>query len=103
MAPQYNVFLRARDGTDIGEADAWWAEAGVCAEIDSQEYHFYREGWLKTDAKHGRMLKYGIRPHHFAPSRIKSDWPAIYEELKSSIAEGRRRPPLDIVAFDPPG
>jgi len=103
MVPQYNVFLRARDGTDIGEADAWWAEAGVCAEIDSQEYHFYREGWLKTDAKHGRMLKYGIRPHHFAPSRIKRDWPAIYEELKSSIAEGRRHPPLDIVAFDPLG
>lgn len=103
MAPQYNVFLRARDGTDIGEADAWWAEAGVSAEIDSQEYHFYRDGWLKTDAKHGRMLKYGIRPHHFAPSRVKSDWPAIYEELKSSIADGRRRPRLDIVAFDPPG
>jgi hypothetical protein len=102
-APQYNVFLRARDGTDIGEADAWWAEAGVSAEIDSQEYHFYRDGWLKTDAKHGRMLKYGIRPHHFAPSRVKSDWPAIYEELKSSIADGRRRPRLDIIAFDPPG
>jgi hypothetical protein len=103
MAPQYNVFLRARDGTDIGEADAWWADAGVSAEIDSQEYHFYREGWLRTDAKHGRMLKYGIRPHHFAPSRVKSDWPTIYEELKSSIADGRRRPRLDIVAFDPPG
>jgi hypothetical protein len=103
MSPQYNVFLRARDGTDIGEADAWWAEAGVSAEIDSQEYHFYREGWLKTDAKHGRMLKYGIRPHHFAPSRVKTDWPAIYEELKSSIAEGRRHPRLDIVAFDPAG
>jgi hypothetical protein len=100
MAPQYNVFLRARDGTDIGEADAWWAEAGVSAEIDSQEYHFYREGWLKTDAKHGRMLKYGIRPHHFAPNRVKNDWPAIYDELKSSIADGRRRPRLDIVAFD---
>jgi hypothetical protein len=103
MAPQYNVFLRARDGTDIGEADAWWAEAGVSAEIDSQEYHFYRDGWLKTDAKHGRMLKYGIRPHHFAPSRVKNDWPAIYEELKASIADGRRRPRLDIVAFDPLG
>jgi hypothetical protein len=103
MAPQYNVFLRARDGTDIGEADAWWADAGVSAEIDSQEYHFYREGWLRTDAKHGRMLKYGIRPHHFAPSRVKSDWPTIYEELMSSIADGRRRARLDIVAFDPPG
>jgi hypothetical protein len=103
MAPQYNMFLRARDGSDIGEADAWWAEAGVSAEIDSQEYHFHRDGWLKTDAKHGRMLKYGIRPHHFAPSRVKSDWPGIYDELKASIADGRRRPRLDIVAFAPGG
>ena len=54
----------AADGTDIGEADAWWADAGVSAEIDSREYHFYRDGWLKTDAKHSRMLKYGILPIH---------------------------------------
>ena len=49
------------------------------------------------------MLKYGIRPHHFAPSRVKNDWPSIYDELKSSIADGRRRPRLDSVAFDPGG
>ena len=98
--PRYNVFLRAADGTDIGEADAWWADAGVSAEIDSQEYHFYRDGWLRTDAKHSRMLKYGILPHHFAPSRVDNDWAAIYDELKSSIHEGRQRPRLRIVAFE---
>ena len=86
--PRYNVFLRAADGTDIGEADAWWADAGVSAEIDSREYHFYRDGWLKTDAKHSRMLKYGILPHHFAPTRIDNDWPAVYGDLRSSIHEG---------------
>lgn len=98
--PRYNVFLRAADGTDIGEADAWWADAGVSAEIDSLEYHFYRDGWLKTDAKHSRMLKYGILPHHFAPTRIDNDWPAVYGNLRSSIHEGRQRPPLRIVAFE---
>jgi len=98
--PQYNVFLRAADGTDIGEADAWWADAGVSAEIDSQEYHFYRDGWLRTDAKHGRMLKYGILPHHFAPSRVDNDWSGIYDELKSSIKKGRQRGLLGIIAFD---
>lgn len=102
-APQYNVFLRAADGTDIGESDAWWADAGVSAEIDSQEYHFYRDGWMKTDAKHSRMLKYDIRPHHFAPSRVASDWPNIHAELKSSIGNGLKRPRLNIVAFEVSG
>jgi hypothetical protein len=101
--PELNVLLVAADGTDIAEVDAWWPDAGVAAEIDSQEYHFYRADWLRTDAKHSRMLKYGIFPHHFAPTRIDSDWDAIYDELKCSIEKGLQRPRLPIVAFRPPG
>lgn len=103
LVPQFNVFLRAADGTDIGEVDAWWADAGVAAEIDSQEYHFYREGWLKTAAKHGRMLKHDIRPHHFAPARVVKDWPGVHAELKASINNGLKRPRLNIIAFPRPG
>ena len=100
--PEFNVTLLAADGTFIPEVDAWWAEPGVAAEVDSVEYHFYRSDWLKTDARHGRMLKYGILPHHFAPMRIESDWAAIYDELKSSIEQGLQRPRLPIVALRPP-
>jgi hypothetical protein len=99
--PAYNMFLRSADGTDIGEVDVWWAEAGVAAEVDSQEYHFFRQDWLRTEAKHSRMLKYGIFPHHFAPTRINTDWTGIHGELESSIANGLSRPRLPIVAFPP--
>lgn len=101
--PVFNALLVAADGTAIAEVDAWWAAAGVAAEIDSQEYHFYRSDWLKTNARNSRMLKYGILPHHFAPSRIETDWDSVYDELKSSIEEGLQRPRLPIVAFRPPG
>jgi hypothetical protein len=100
-APRYNVFLRAADGTDIGEVDAWWADAGVSVEIDSQEYHFYRADWLRTDAKRSRLLKYGIFPHNIAPARVDHDWDAVCEELRSSLEMGRKRPRLLVVVFDP--
>jgi hypothetical protein len=100
-APRYNVFLRAADGTDIGEVDAWWADAGVSVEIDSQEYHFYRSDWLRTDAKRSRLLKHGIFPHNIAPARVDHDWDAVCEELRASLENGRKRPRLAIVAFDP--
>ena len=100
-APRYNVFLRAADGTDIGEVDAWWADAGVSVEIDSQEYHFYRADWLRTDAKRSRLLKYGIFPHNIAPARVDHDWDAVCAELGASLENGRKRPCLSIVAFDP--
>ena len=98
--PMFNAFLRTADGTDIGEVDAWWADAGVSVEIDSQEYHFYREGWLRTDAKRSRLLKHGILAHNIAPARVDNDWAGIYDELKSSIHAGRQRPRLRIVAFE---
>lgn len=101
--PMFNAFLRAADGTDIGEVDAWWADSGVSVEIDSQEYHFYRDGWLRTEAKRSRLLKHGVFPHNIAPTRVDTDWAAIYEELKSSIAKGLERPRLRIVAFSAPG
>lgn len=100
-APQYNVFLRAADGTDIGEVDAWWADAGVSVEIDSQEYHFYRADWLRTEAKRSRLLKHGIFPHNIAPARVERDWDAICAEISSSLDKGRQRPRLSIVAFAP--
>ena len=101
--PVFNAFLRAADGSDIGEVDAWWDDAGVSVEVDSQEYHFYRDGWLRTEAKRSRLLKHGVFPHNIAPTRVDTDWAAIYEELKSSIAKGLERPRLRIVAFGAPG
>jgi hypothetical protein len=101
--PTFNVRLVAADGTFIAEVDAWWADAGVAVEIDSQEFHFSRADWLRTDARHSRMLKYGILPHHFSPSRIRTDWENVYDELRSSIDKGLQRPRLPIVAMLPPG
>ena len=54
-------------------------------------------------AKHGRMLKHDIKPHHFAPRRITTDWPAVYAELKASITSGVKRPRLNVIAIPRPG
>jgi hypothetical protein len=101
--PRFNVFLRTSDGVDIGEVDAWWGDAGVSVEIDSQEYHFYRADWLRTDAKRSRLLKHGIFPHNIAPARVQNDWDNVCQEIRASLEQGRKRPRLPIVAFDPAG
>jgi hypothetical protein len=101
--PMFNAWLATADGTFIAEVDAWWADAGVAVEVDSQEFHFYRADWLETNARHGRMLKHGILPHHFPPSRIRTDPGGILDELRSSIDKGLQRPRLPIIAMQPPG
>jgi hypothetical protein len=101
--PRFNVFLKTSDGVDIGEVDAWWGDAGVSVEIDSQEYHFYRSDWLRTDAKRSRLLRHGIFPHNIAPARVQNDWDNVFQEIRASLDQGRKRPRLPIVAFDPVG
>jgi hypothetical protein len=101
--PRFNVFLKTTDGVDIGEVDAWWGDAGVSVEIDSQEYHFYRADWLRTDAKRSRLLRHGIFPHNIAPARVQNDWDNVLQEIRASLDQGRKRPRLPIVAFDPVG
>lgn len=101
--PMFNALLFATDGTIIAEVDAWWARPGVAVEIDSQEYHFRRADWHATEARHNRMLSYGILPHHFAPSKLISDWNTIEANIRSSISQGLKRPPLPIVAMPAAG
>ena len=46
--PMYNATLYAADGTFLGIADAWWARAGVVAEVDSRQYHLSPEDYAPT-------------------------------------------------------
>ena len=58
--PMYNATLYAADGTFLGIADAWWARAGVVAEVDSRQYHLSPEDYARTTQRHNHMTAYGI-------------------------------------------
>jgi hypothetical protein len=49
------------------------------------------------------LLKHGIFPHNIAPARVQNDWDNVCQEIRSSLDQGRKRPRLPIVAFDPVG
>jgi len=50
-------------------ADAWWAAAGVAAEIDSREWHLAPAGWERTMRRHAEMISQGILVLHFSPGQ----------------------------------
>jgi hypothetical protein len=74
--------------------DAWWPDAGVAAEVDSQEWHLSPDSWKATMARHARMGAHGIIVLHFPPSRIRADGRAVAAELRAALAAAAgRRPP----------
>lgn len=95
--PMYNATLHAADGTFLGIADAWWARAGVVAEVDSRQYHLSPEDYERTTARHNHMTAYGINLLHFVPRMLKGSPSTVIAELRGAITSGTNRPPLPIV------
>ena len=71
--------------------DAWWPDAGVAAEVDSQEWHFSPDSWKATMARHARMSAQGIIVLHFPPSRIRTAGREVATEIRSALAAARDR------------
>jgi hypothetical protein len=80
----------------LAVADAWWAQAGVAAEVDSREWHLSPDGWERTLRRHARMSAHGIIVLHFPPSRVHADPAGVVAEVKAALEIGRTRPPLAI-------
>ncbi len=97
-APAYNPRLYA-GSVFLARPDAWWADAGVAAEVDSREWHISPGQWAETMARHSRMSAQGIIVVHFTPRQIRSEGARIVAELRSAIDAGRNRPPLAVRTF----
>ncbi len=93
--PMYNPDLYVGSAF-LARPDAWWKDAGVAGEVDSQEWHFSPEQFAQTAARHSRMTAHGILVVHFTPKQVRTEPRRVVAELRSAIETGRQRPPLKI-------
>lgn len=96
--PMFNARLYAGQ-TLIAIADAWWDEAGVAAEADSQAWHLLPDDWEYTMRRHARMSAHGILVLHFSPAQIRTEPARVVADIKAALAAGRARAPLAIRAL----
>lgn len=96
--PMFNARLTRADGSFIATADAWWADAGVVAEIDSREWHLRPADWERTMRRHAEMISQGILVLHFSPRQIRSEPATVVAKIADALTAGRARPPLPISA-----
>jgi len=96
--PMFNA--RILDGNSfIAQADAWWSEAGVAAEVDSREWHLKPEDWERTLRRHAAMTARGILVLHFTPRMIRDDPAKVIAEIRDAIRAGSARPTLKLRAL----
>lgn len=96
--PMFNPRLFAADGSFIAMPDAWWAAAGVAAEVDSREWHLLPEDWKRTMRRHAAMSSHGILALHFPPGQIRSDPATVVAAIADTLRVGHGRPRLPIIA-----
>jgi hypothetical protein len=93
--PVFNARLYAGT-TLIAVADAWWADAGVVAEVDSREYHYSAEDWQGTMRRHDRLVAHGVLLLHFTPKQIRGQPEEVVAQIRAALAAGRGRARLPI-------
>lgn len=96
--PMFNPDLFTSEGTFIARPDAFWPQAGVVAEIDSQEWHLKPSDWERTARRHATMSSHGILVLHFTPRQIRKDEAAVVGMLSDTLRSGRAKPLLRIRA-----
>lgn len=100
--PEFNARLYDRGrlnarGRLIAVVDAWWADAGVVAEVDSREYHYSAEDWQQTMRRHDRLVAQGVLLLHFTPGQIRSAPEEVITQIRAALVAGRGRARLPIV------
>jgi hypothetical protein len=96
--PMFNARLYAGK-TLIAVTDAWWDDAGVAAEADSQAWHLLPDAWEHTMQRHARMSAHGIIVLHFSPHRIRAEPASVIADIKAALAAGRAHPRLAVRAL----
>jgi hypothetical protein len=82
--PMFNARLYA-GGVLIAVADAWWADAGAAAEVDSREWHLSPQSWAQTMRRHARMTALGILVLHFSPRQVRGEPTEVIAAIRSAI------------------
>lgn len=96
--PMFNARLYV-DKTFLAIVDAWWEEAGVAGEVDSQAWHLLPDDWEHTMQRHARLGAQGIIVLHFSPGQIRAEPARVVADIKAALAAGRARPRLPIRAL----
>jgi len=99
--PEWNCDLFTVEGDWLARPDAWWREAGVVMEIDSQEWHLLPGHWAATMARHARMTSYGLLVVHITPRRLRTEPAEVLGLLARTIGQGMDRPTPAVTAVRP--
>lgn len=80
----WNPELRDAAGNYVGCPDGWWEDVGLAWEIDSFDFHFYRDGYRRTLARNNRYSAAGIVVVQTLPSQLKEDPEGVLRELEAA-------------------
>lgn len=102
VAPSHwNPEIRGIDGSYLGRPDAWWDDVALAWEIDSYDFHFYRDGYRRTLQRNNRYATAGIVVVQTLPSQLIKDPAGVRAELETArqIASARPRPAVTLAAL----
>jgi hypothetical protein len=95
-SPLYNPTLLL-GGEFLAKPDAWWPDAGVAVEVDSEEWHLLPADWDATLRRHDRMTAAGIRVLHVTPRWLREQPAEVAATIGVALRTGGPVPGITTV------
>lgn len=69
--PQWNVPLRARDGSLLAIADAWWDDVALVWDLDAYQFHLPPDDFADARRRTSRLTAAGVIVVHTPPTDLR--------------------------------
>ncbi|WP_222853979.1 hypothetical protein [Fodinicola acaciae] len=88
----FNVDVYDANGRYIGRPDQWWDHIALAHEIDSFDFHFWKDDYARTVQRDTRYAAAGIIVVRTLPSRILQEPDEVLAELEAAYQAALARP-----------
>jgi hypothetical protein len=85
------------DGTVmIARVDAWWADAGVAAELASGGWQLAPANWAEAMRRQTRLAEHGIIVLQLSADQLEDEPDAVLAAIRNALAAGTGRGPVSV-------
>lgn len=80
----------------VARVDAWWAEAGVAAELGSGGWQLVPGNWEEAMRRQTRLAEHGIIVLQLSADQLEDEPDAVLAAIRNALAAGTGRGPVSV-------
>ncbi|HET8971091.1 MAG TPA: hypothetical protein VFN19_08530 [Candidatus Nanopelagicales bacterium] len=89
---RWNRAIVSQTGEYVGNPDGWYDDVALALEVDSQKYHGFGKGLVRTTDRNARYARFGVAVYPVMPNLLRDDPDRCAREIRQAYQAAAARP-----------